>query len=359
MPYHKLGNREILAKWLHFGLNAIEESILGGQTIFKEYEERLYRAFSGSTGKLDQLISDTAESRKKLKVKLQDGMDQLLEINSHSSAVSSDLIQQIQYGEKSVELEDFTLRLFDFMGLGIDDIAPQTYRITNAHRLPINFPSNRDGVVSLTFDRTRAVSREDLVYVSWDHPIMSACVEQLLGSNDGTSVFVHWDTNSAPSLLIESVFILECLAPSKLNADRFLPPTPIRVVINHHGKPELNADERFVSLPKQMKNGPAHLIPEFGQLNKLIPPMVEAGEQLASEQATELKQHTVAGMRKKLSAEINRLETLAKINMNVRSGEISLLKEEQKKLVQCLGQARSRLDSIRLIWKGSMERLQN
>jgi ATP-dependent helicase HepA len=108
-----------------------------------------------------------------------------------------------------------------------------------------------------------------------------------------------------------------------------------------------------------MKNGPAHLIPEFGQLNKLISPMVEAGEQLASEQATELKQHTVAGMRKKLSAEINRLETLAKINMNVRLGEISLLKEEQKKLVQCLGQARSRLDSFRLIWKGSMERLQN
>ena len=359
MPYHKLGNREILAKWLHFGLNAIEESILGGQTIFKEYEERLYRAFSGSTGKLEQLISDTAESRKKLKVKLQDGMDQLLEINSHSSAVSSDLIQQIQYGEKSVELEDFTLKLFDFMGLGIDDIAPHTYRITNAHRLPINFPNNRDGVISLTFDRTRAVSREDLVYVSWDHPIMSACVEQLLGSNDGTSVFAHWDTNSAPSLLIESIFILECLAPSKLNADRFLPPTPIRVVINHHGKPELNTDGRFISLPKEMKNGPAHLIPEFGQLNKLIPPMVETGEQLASEQATELKQHTVADMRKKLSAEINRLETLAKINMNIRLGEISLLKEERKKLEQCLGQARSRLDSIRLIWKGSMERLQN
>ena len=87
--------------------------------------------------------------------------------------------------------------------------------------------------------------------------------------------------------------------------------------------------------------------------------MIEASEQLASEQATELKQHTVADMRKNLSAEINRLETLVKINMNVRLGEISLLKEEQKKLGQCLEQARSRLDSIRLIWKGSTERLQN
>ena len=359
IPYMKPSNRETLAKWFHLGLNAFEESILGGQTMLDEFEERLHESFSGSKGNLDRLINDTAESRKKLKVKLQEGMDQLLEINSHSSAVSSDLIQQIQQSEKSIELEEFTLRLFDFMGLGIDDIAPQTYRITNAHRLPINLPGNRDGVVSLTFDRTRAVSRDDMIYVSWDHPIMSACVEQLLGSNDGTAVFVHWDTDSAPTLLMESVFILECLAPSELNADRFLPPTPIRVVMNHHGKPELNTDERFISLPKTMRNAPAHLITEFGQIKKLIAPMVGACEQLVSEQVTKLKQQTVATMSQKLSAEINRLETLAKINVNVRLGEISMLKEEQKKLEQCLGQARSRLDSIRLIWKGSMERLQN
>jgi ATP-dependent helicase HepA len=129
--------------------------------------------------------------------------------------------------------------------------------------------------------------------------------------------------------------------------------------MNHHGKPELNTDGRFISLPKTMRNAPAHLIVEFGQIKKLIAPMVGACEQLVSEQVTKLKQQTVTTMSQKLSAEINRLETLAKINVNVRSGEISMLKEEQKKLEQCLAQARSRLDSIRLVWKGSMERLKN
>jgi ATP-dependent helicase HepA len=129
--------------------------------------------------------------------------------------------------------------------------------------------------------------------------------------------------------------------------------------MNHRGKPELNTDQRFISLPKTMRNAPAHLIQEFRQIKKLIPPMVEAGDQLLSEQVTKLKHQTVATMSQKLSAEINRLETLAKINVNVRSREIFMLKEEKKKLEQCLGQARSRLDSIRLIWKGSMERLQN
>ncbi|MDB4789984.1 SNF2-related protein [bacterium] len=166
-------------------------------------------------------------------------------------------------------------------------------------------------------------------------------------------VFKEETANYEPvAKLCQKIIANEDLRKSEL--DQFPATNAILAKVNS----EL-ANGRFISLPKEMKNGPAHLIPEFGQLNKLIPPMVETGEQLASEQATELKQHTVADMRKKLSAEINRLETLAKINMNVRPGEISLLKEEQKKLEQCLGQARSRLDSIRLIWKGSMERLQN
>ena len=35
--------------------------------------------------------------------------------------------------------------------------------------------------------------------------------------------------DSAPRLFLDAVFVLETLAPSSLHADRFLPPTPIRV----------------------------------------------------------------------------------------------------------------------------------
>lgn len=48
IPYLKQSNRETLAKWFHLGLNAFEESILGGQTMLDEFEERLHESFSGS-----------------------------------------------------------------------------------------------------------------------------------------------------------------------------------------------------------------------------------------------------------------------------------------------------------------------
>lgn len=357
--FSKSSNREILTKWLHQGLNAFEQSILGSQTLLDEFEGRLHHCFRGTPSNLPQLIEDTTESRKKLSVKLQEGTDQLLEINSNSSAISNELIREIHNSEDSTELEEFALRLFDFMGLGIDDIGPRTYRITNAGRLPVSLPGTRDGVVALTFDRARAVSRDDLMHVSLDHPIISACVEQLLGLDVGTAVFAHWKSDSTPTLLMESVFVLECLAPAEWNADRFLPPTPIRVVINHRGKPEIGKDGRFITMPTTLRNGPAHLIPDFSEIRKLIQPMTQASESLASKQATELIQFAISVMHEKLSSEIQRLESLAKVNATIRPEELSLLNKEQSNLEKSLDQARFRLDSIRLVWKGSMARLKN
>ena len=359
IPFSQSTNREVLAKWLHQGLNAFEQSILGAQTLLDEFEGRLRQCFQGTPSNLQQLIEDTNESRKSLSVKLQEGTDRLLEINSHSRAISNELIREIQNTEDSTELEEFALQLFDFMGLGIDDIGPRTYRITNAGRLPVNLPGNRDGVVALTFDRVRAVSRDDLMYVSLDHPIISACVEQLLALDVGTAVFALWKSDSTPTLLMESVFVLECLAPEKWNADRFLPPTPIRIVINHRGNPELGKDGRFIAMPNTLRNGPAHLIPDFTEIRGLIQPMAQASESLASKQASELKQFAIDMMHEKLSSEIQRLESLAKVNATIRQEELSLLRKEQLNLENSFDQAIFRLDSIRLIWKGDMERLKN
>ena len=87
--------------------------------------------------------------------------------------------------------------------------------------------------------------------------------------------------------------------------------------------------------------------------------MAQASESLASKQASELKQFAIGMMHEKLSREIQRLESLAKVNATIRQEELSLLRKEQLNLENSLDQAIFRLDSIRLIWKGDMERLKN
>ena len=357
IPLIESSQRERLAKWQHYGLNTFEENIPGGQTLITKYRERLISVLKDNPNDINLLIEATKKSREELKQKLEQGKDQLIEINSHSTEISTDLIEKIQKSENSTELESLMLRLFDLFGLGVDDIGEQTYRLTNTERLPVNIPGNRSGTVIITFNRILAASRDDQVFLSWDHPIVTGCIEQLLGSHEGTASFGIWETPNNPTLLLEVIFVLECLAPKKLHADRFLPPTPVRVVINHQGKPVLGEDGRFAKIPKNINDGPSHVIAEINQIKDLIKPMTKASEKLAYDQTKKMKSIASQNMKQSLSSEISRLETLMKINKNIREDEIISLKNDLSDLEQCLEKARTRIDSIRLIWKGEMTRL--
>ena len=357
IPTIENSQRERLAKWQHYGLNAYEENIPGGQTLITQYRDQLLSTLKDKQNNLDKLIKETKKSRKELQIKLEQGKDQLIEINSHSANKSDELIGKIRKSENSSELESLMLRLFDIFGIGVDDIGKQTYRLTNTERLPVNIPGNRSGTVVVTFDRILAVSRDDQVLLSWDHPIVTGCIEQLLASHDGTASFAIWETSGNPTLLLEVIYVLECLAPKKLHADRFLPPTPVRIVINHQGKPVLGEDGRFIKVPELIKDGPSHIIAEIKQIQNLIKPMSEASEKLASDQIDKMKSLAIENMNQALKLEISRLETLIKINKNIREDEITSLKKELLELQNCLDQSRTRIDSIRLIWKGEMSKL--
>ena len=357
IPTIENSQRERLAKWQHYGLNAYEENIPGGQTLITQYRDQLLSTLKDKQNNLDKLIKETKKSRKELQIKLEQGKDQLIEINSHSVNKSDELIGKIRKSENSSELESLMLRLFDIFGIGVDDIGKQTYRLTNTERLPVNIPGNRSGTVVVTFDRILAVSRDDQVLLSWDHPIVTGCIEQLLASHDGTASFAIWETSGNPTLLLEVIYVLECLAPKKLHADRFLPPTPVRIVINHQGKPVLGEDGRFIKVPELIKDGPSHIITEIKQIQNLIKPMSKASEKLASDQIDKMKSLAIENMNQALKSEISRLETLIKINKNIREDEITSLKKELSELQNCLDQSRTRIDSIRLIWKGEMSKL--
>ena len=357
IPTIENSQRERLAKWQHYGLNAYEENIPGGQTLITQYRDQLLSTLKDKQNNLDKLIEETKKSRKELQIKLEQGKDQLIEINSHSANKSDELIGKIRKSENSSELESLMLRLFDIFGIGVDDIGKQTYRLTNTERLPVNIPGNRSGTVVVTFDRILAVSRDDQVLLSWDHPIVTGCIEQLLASHDGTASFAIWETSGNPTLLLEVIYVLECLAPKKLHADRFLPPTPVRIVINHQGKPVLGEDGRFIKVPELIKDGPSHIIAEIKQIQNLIKPMSKASEKLASDQIDKMKSLAIENMNQALKSEISRLETLIKINKNIREDEITSLKKELSELQNCLDQSRTRIDSIRLIWKGEMSKL--
>ena len=55
----------------------------------------------------------------------------------------------------------------------------------------------------------------------------------ILGSEKGNCTVAVWPDQETQEILLEAIFVLECVAPKSLYVDRFLPPFPVRVVVNH------------------------------------------------------------------------------------------------------------------------------
>jgi len=145
------------------------------------------------------------------------------------------------------------------------------------------------------------------------------------------------------------VFVLEALAPARLHADRFLPPMPLRVLVNHKN------ESLEIDLPQLAKGLPHKLLdnPKIGR--EIIPAMLETAEEFAKAQAKKIITAASAAMATQLQAELDRLTSLRAVNDHVRPEEIELTQTQLTELTTALAQARLRLDAVRLIWKGDPE----
>src|SRR5690606_18690722 len=94
------------------------------------------------------------------------------------------------------------------------------------------FPGLKDGPQLVTFDRNTALTREDLPLLRLDHPMVSGAIDLLLEGEHGNASFLVDDTLPARTALLECVYVLACVADRELGVERYLPPLPLRVVVD-------------------------------------------------------------------------------------------------------------------------------
>ena len=175
--------------------------------------------------------------------------------------------------------------------------------------------------------------------------MVTGALDLLLGSEKGNSSFAQWPDTSVAGIYLEAIYVLECIAPPHLQIDRFLPPTPLRVLVDQHGNEG--------AAPSLLKNGDAQALLEHQELRKdLLPVLMEKAEAIANRRTPEIVAQARKEMSGQLEYEIARLKELQKVNRTDRTEEIELLVAEHRALDQHLKGARLRLDAIRLIQRG-------
>ncbi|HET9484595.1 MAG TPA: RNA polymerase-associated protein RapA, partial [Xanthomonadales bacterium] len=277
-----------------------------------------------------------------------EGRDRLLELSTlHTPGVGA-LRDAIAAADASREDEEFTLRLLEHFGVHVDELAPRTFLLDPEMATTEALPGFDGGARQATFDRATALAREELALLRLDHPISAGAIDLLLSSETGNAAFLIDDSLPPRTALLDAVFLLECVAPPALAIDRFLPPTPIRATVDTRraeragyvpdARSVTRARERTMDLAKHRKI-----------LGTLVPPMLAAAVQLAARKAEAAAVVALERARATLSAEIERLRALARVNPAVRPEEIAAAEREWTLLSELVPQSRARLEALRFV----------
>lgn len=355
VPYLVGSPHEVLVRWFHEGLNAFEENVEGGNKLAQLFSERLHNnSLSTPIAKeqLELLIADTAVYQQQLKATLANGRDRLLEMNSFRPAVAGKLVEQIKAEDIDITLETYMTRVFNHFNVEMEDLAPRTYLLHQPRTNTEVFPSIQNGRVSITFDRKRALSREDMRFVSWDHPMANEAIDMVLSTGTGGASFGVIRGKGTPAILLELLFVLETAGKKNIYVDRFLPNTPLRVVIDHTCTDVTNlypAEELNQLLtPGNIDN----ILDNDTLIDTIIPNMITTATEIAESLGASEITDGLQRMNITLDHEIDRLKSLHKKNHNIRPDEIRFAQLEQTTLASLIKDARIRLDAVMLITKG-------
>jgi ATP-dependent helicase HepA len=350
VPYLPETASEVLARWYHKGLNAFEKNPHGAEEIAHALAKDLAALQKKySAAKLEKLLTKTRELSGKVAKKLERGHDRLLELNSCKAGQAEELMRQIRLLDEDEKFEEFFVRLLDHFGVNIEDHGARSYVLRPGHLITDAFPAVPEEGMTVAFDRTRALSREDVNFVSRDHPLVRASLDLLLGSERGNAAFGIWKSGATEGILLEIYAVVECVAPPALHADRFLPATPIRVVVDH-ALVDHTEDEEL--LAAQLEKGEIFRLLDRGAVKKkLLPAMLEKAQAVAADRAQKLIDAANTAMTLQLRGEIERLEDLREINDHVRPEEIAAARQQQTDLQAAIAAARLRLDAVRLIFR--------
>jgi len=362
VPYVVGSCQEFVVEWYHQGIDAFETCAHGGMEYKAQFGERLlelavqYGSKSSSVGRddLEVFLEETAVFREKMNKRLAAGRDRLLELNSFDENVAKDVIQKIRKSDKDESLRSFLFQLLEFFGVKIDEHEGDEVTIDPSHAFVESFPSlPAEGMLS-TFERQRALTREDIAFVSPDHPLVSDSIELLINSERGTSAFCIIEDDT-PNLALEVIFVLEPVAQSTLHVERFLSPRPIRVVVDIRGG-DLSDEWDSARIKDRSIRGAISRFLDTGGLNQEIASvLLDGAEGIAERLAKKSKTAAKNEMRAALTGEVERLIDLKKINDAVRQEEIDLAKGEIIVLQEAIDGARIRLDSLRLIVMGEVD----
>ena len=355
VPYFSGTAQEKLLNWYHQGLNAFQHVCSVGHSIFEVFENEIRRELLASENdQFAELITRTQALTQETLEQMQQGRDRLLELNSCHKEHAEEVVNNVLASANEPVLASYMDAVFDQYGVDQQVHGADSFILKPTdHMMNANFPALQEDGMTATFFRNTALSREDMHFITWEHPMVTGAMDMILTSEFGNATFcsieLKSDAIAAGSLIMEAIYTINCPAPKYMQLPRYLPESTVRLVIDNDGRDLTKALSHIVINERAERINKQTLQQLIQHARPHIQAMVEKAEKQVAPQQNDIIQQAKATMLKEAKEDNERLRTLADVNPNIRKEEIQQLEDNASALATYLEHARLKLDAIRII----------
>ncbi|MDM9653129.1 RNA polymerase-associated protein RapA [Pseudomonas wenzhouensis] len=356
VPYLENSPQERLFQWYHQALNAFLATCPTGNALQHQFGPRLLPLLgNGDDGQWQQLLDEATAERIRLEGELHSGRDRLLELNSGGAGEGEALVEAILEQDDQFTLPIYMEELFNAFGIDSEDHSDNALILRPSEKmLDASFPLGDDEAVTITYDRELALARENMQFLTWEHPMVQGGMDLVLsGSMGNTAVALIKNKALKPgTVLLELLYVSEVVGPRKLQLGRFLPPAALRCLLDANGN-DLAPKVGFETLNDQLESVPRASANKFVQAQRDV-----LAKQINDAEAKVMPRHVerVSEAKRRLIAELDeelaRLVALQAVNPSVRDSEINALREQREQSLAMFDKAALRLEAIRVLVAG-------
>ena len=187
-----------------------------------------------------------------------------------------------------------------------------------------HFPGVDEEGTTVTFSREKGLAREDMEFITWEHPMILEAMDMVLSTELGNAAIGTIKLKGVPAgtMLLEALYTVNCVAPRALQVERFLPLSPLRLLVDARGKQlaDLVPHERLNALVERVKKSTALAI--IKQVHKEVDAKMRLANAMAEARLQDILAEAKQRMRADLGAELARLEALREVNPAIRDEEL-------------------------------------
>ncbi|MGH1484588.1 MAG: SNF2-related protein [Cellvibrionaceae bacterium] len=310
--------------WFHDVLSSIEQINPAAGSV----HDRWYHKY---TEKPDQVEPIVKAELSELLQQLEQGRDRLLEMNSCRQPDAKHLVETITDEELSNNPKELLENIADVLNLHYEQLDLNRYRIVPSDQMLVPMiPGIPMEGCEITFDRDTATSREDIEFITWDHPLMQGLAEMISVSDLGVAgVGLFPNKNLRPGMLFaEVLFNVSVQSSHTKQIERYLTQSGLRVVVTVD-----NPKNFAAALPSEQLSW---LVETAGKpirkavvkdYREQISALAEQAEKIATTEITSIIDSSLKQLRERSQLEVARLRQLQKRNDSISDDDIQNLQD--------------------------------